>query len=396
MLNKKGIRELAYVAEIKSIDPIEGSDNCESATVDGWHIMVRKGQFQVGDKCVYFEIDSRLDITKECFEFLSKCNGKIKTQKYTFGGKGLFFSQGLLMRLEECGLDADKYKVGDFLTEELGVIYADEADNKRKANDKPQYNEKFKKAKNKKIVKWMMRYSLGRKIIFAIFGVKKEKKQGFPKHFPTIHPTDQERIENEPWVLKDKTPFIVTQKCDGTSATYIVERLKHKKYEFYVCSRNIRQLDRNQKTYTPTNVYWEMADKYDIKNKLIDWLEKHPKEPYICWQGEICGASIQKNPHKLKDTHFFAFHMIDQNGKWDMRDAKKVWDEYNIETVPIICDNYILPDDLEEFKKTADGFYDESCCEGNKNCRREGFVYYKTTDPNFSFKNVSREYLVRK
>ena len=117
MLNKKGIRELAYVAEIKSIDPIEGSDNCESATVDGWHIMVRKGQFQVGDKCVYFEIDSKLDITKECFEFLSKCNGKIKTQKYTFGGKGLFFSQGLLMRLEECGLDADNYKVGDFLKE---------------------------------------------------------------------------------------------------------------------------------------------------------------------------------------------------------------------------------------------------------------------------------------
>ena len=27
--------------------------------------------------------------------------------------------------------------------------------------------------------------------------------------------------------------------------------------------------------------------------------------------------------------------------------------------------------------------------------KREGFVYYKTTDPNFSFKNVSREYLMK-
>ena len=64
----------------------------------------------------------------------------------------------------------------------------------------------------------------------------------------------------------------------------------------------------------PSNVYWEMAEKYDIKNKLIDWLEKNPDEPYICWQGEICGESIQKNPHKLKNTHFFAFHMIDLSG----------------------------------------------------------------------------------
>lgn len=396
MLNKNGTRELAYVAEIKSIDPIEGSDNCESASIDGWHVMVRKGIHHVGDKCVYFEVDSKLDTTKECFAFLEKCHGKIKTQKYTFGGKGLFYSQGLIMTLQDCGLDENKYNVGDFLTEILEVKYADEEDNKRK--EVKEYNNTFKKIKKWKVIRRIMRYEWGRKLIFKLFGVKKKKteKTTFPKKFPTIHPTDQERIENIVQVLTDKTPFIVTQKCDGTSATYIVERLKHNKYEFYVCSRNVRQLDKNQPTYMPTNVYWEMAEKYDIKNKLIDWLKKHPNEPYICWQGEICGASIQKNPHKLKETHFFAFHMIDQYGKWDMREAKKVWDEYKIETVPIIDDNYILPNDLEEFKQSADGYYDKSVCEGKENCKREGFVYYKTTDPNFSFKNVSREYLVKK
>ena len=35
MLNNKKQRELAYVVEIKSIEPIVGSDNCESATIDG-------------------------------------------------------------------------------------------------------------------------------------------------------------------------------------------------------------------------------------------------------------------------------------------------------------------------------------------------------------------------
>ena len=54
-----------------------------------------------------------------------------------------------------------------------------------------------------------------------------------------------------------------------------------------------------------------------------------------------------------------------------------------------------LVDNFEDFKLSADGMYDSSVCEGNNNCPREGFVYYKTTDPNFSFKNVSREYLLK-
>ena len=67
-----------------------------------------------------------------------------------------------------------------------------------------------------------------------------------------------------------------------------------------------------------------------------------------------------------------------------------------MEVVPIVNENYIMPDDFEEFKKSADGYYDVSVCEGSSDCPREGFVYYKTTDPTFSFKNVSREYLINK
>ena len=51
---------------------------------------------------------------------------------------------------------------------------------------------------------------------------------------------------------------------------------------------------------------------------------------------------------------------------------------------------------FEEFKKSADGYYDPICCEGQNKCIREGYVYYKTTEPTFSFKNVSREYLGKK
>jgi chloramphenicol O-acetyltransferase len=129
---------------------------------------------------------------------------------------------------------------------------------------------------------------------------------------------------------------------------------------------------------------------------MKDYLKKHPELEYICWQGEVCAPGIQKNPQGLTETHLFCFHMIDSKiGKYDIRDAVKIWKEYEMETVPIIDENYILPDDFEDFKKTAEGYYDASVCEGKTKQKREGFVYYKTTDPNFSFKNVSREYLLK-
>ena len=49
MLNKDGVRELAYVVTIDAIEPIVGSDNCEAAVVGGWRIMTRKETFKAGD-----------------------------------------------------------------------------------------------------------------------------------------------------------------------------------------------------------------------------------------------------------------------------------------------------------------------------------------------------------
>lgn len=410
MLNLKGIRELCYVVKVDSIHPIEGADRVEVAGVGGWRIMVRKDQFKPGDYAIYFEIDSKVPEV-EPFMFLAAKHFKIKTQKYF---KGTVISQGLLMSIEDFTSLAEppawavslanriaegKDVEHEGLTEVIGVTYADAEDNKRKANSADKYKlmaqrrpDLFKKS----WAKWMMKREWGRKVMFFFFGKKKDKATAFPTQFPFVKRTDQERAENMVYILQDKTPFIKTQKCDGSSGTYILSRKKFGRFEFFVCSRNVRQLTPNQKSYYDDNYYWEVAIKYDIENKLKDFLKKHPELDYVCWQGEICSPGIQKNPHKLTETHFYCFHMIDsKRGKWDIREAKKVWDEYKMETVPIICDNYILPDDFEEFKLDADGFYDPSVCEGNKNCDREGWVLYSTKDPNFSFKNVSRTYLLK-
>lgn len=409
MLNKDGVRELCYLVAIDDIKPIPGRDRVESAIVGGWTVMVRKGQFKPGGIGIYFEIDSQVP-AKDPFMFLEGKRFKIKTQKYRIPD-GQFWSQGLLMHPEDFSwkINGDtvidnngkSHRVDDesrFLTKELGVIYNVAEDNTRKANSVDKY--KVMAQRNGKLFarqpfRWLMKRSWGRKLLFVFFGKKKDKPKGWPVgKFPGVSKTDQERVENMPWVLNDKTPYIRTQKCDGSSGTFILERKKHNKFEFYVCSRNVRMMDEKQECfYGSDNYYWQAAKKYDIERKMHDYLNRHPELTFVCWQGEICAPGIQGNPHGLNDLHLFCFHWTDDTGRWDIRAAARLWKEYNMEVVPIDEKEYILPDDFEEFKLSADGLYDVSCCEGKFQQKREGYVYYKTTDPNFSFKNVSREYL---
>lgn len=421
MLNKDKQRELAYVVTIDEIKPIPGKDRVECAVVGGWTIMVRKGQFEPGGVGIYFEIDSKVPET-EPFAFLMQKKYKIKTQKYKTP-EGQFWSQGLLMSAEDFDWEVQVEPLGGvrteviiddegnahyaddesrFLTKKLGVVYSVAEDNKRKGNSADKYKrmaQRHSKLFAKQPFRWLMQRDWGRKFLFVFYGKKKDNPNKFPTCFPYIKVTDQERCENMPWVLKDKTPFIVTQKCDGSSATYILAKTNKifgNKYEYYVCSRNVRQFHMGQECFHDQNYYWMAEYKYHIRDFLQDYLEKNPNLEYVCVQGELCAPKIQKNPHGLSDLHFYAFHMIDSaKGKYDIREAKQIWDSYNIESVPIVCEDYVMPDDFEEFKQSADGVYEPSVCEGKTNQAREGYVYYKTDDPNFSFKNVSRSYLLK-
>ena len=330
-------RELAYVVLIDNIEPIIGSDNCECAIVGGWHIMVRKGQFNIGDPAIYFEIDSKVPSTNPAFAFLEKRNYKVKTQKFTFGGKGNFISQGLLMHPDDfgwcvfgVGFNDPAMRVGvvddkgtehyiddesRFLTKILGVTYADDEDNQRKAkNIDPNTKYLSMKARHKKFfsnkfVKKMWKHSWFRKLCFLFMGKKKDKPRGFPTKFPYVKRSDEERVENMPFILNDKEPWVKTQKIDGTSSTYILERKGKHKFEEYVCSRNVRQLTPSQKNYHTDiegNVYWMMADKYKIFDFLKSYLIENNLD-YVCLQGETAGPNLQGNPHKFKEICFFGY-----------------------------------------------------------------------------------------
>lgn len=418
MLNKDNERELAYLVRVENITPMN-ADRLECAHIGGWHCVVGKGEFNIGDPAVYFEIDSQLPEVEPftSMEFLRSKHFKIKSQKIR--GE---VSQGLLMPVTAFGwctlgevlngewvsVVADEqgceHRVDDesrFLTKKLGVTYADPGDNVHKAPSIDKYKSigaRHPRLFKLKPIRWLMRRNWGRKLLFVFFGKKRDKKSDWPVgKFPGVSKTDQERCENMTWVLNDKTPFIRTQKCDGSSGTYILEKRLFGRYEFYVCSRNVRMLKESQECFYGThNYYWEAAQKYDIKHKMKKYLATNSKLKWVCWQGEVCSPGIQKNPQGLTETHLFCFHMTDNiNGRFDIRRAAEIWKRYNMEVVPIDEQEYILPDDFEEFKCSADGMYGASVCEGKTQQAREGYVYYKTTDPTFSFKNVSRKYLLK-
>lgn len=72
----ENLRKLVTVRTIGALDPIEGADAIEVATVEGWKVVVKKGEFKVGDKCVYFEIDSFLPTGNPAWQFLVDKSGR--------------------------------------------------------------------------------------------------------------------------------------------------------------------------------------------------------------------------------------------------------------------------------------------------------------------------------
>lgn len=382
-----GLRELAYVAKVREIRPVEGKDRVECAVVNGWTIMVKKGDFKVGDLGIYFEVDSQVP-EKEPFMFLAQKHFKIKIQKY-----GKFYSQGLLMPLSSFP-ELGEVEEGDFLTEKLGVTYNTLDDRKRKGQLKDKYQpmlQRYSKLFKKPIIRKIIKTKAGKEFFYQLLGKKAIKSKKFPTQFPYVKITDEERCENLPHICEDTRPWIKTLKIDGTSTTFILERKGRKRYEFYVCSRQVRQLKPSQKTYHDINVYWEMAFKYDIENVLKDILEHHPEWSYVCLQGETAGPQLQGNPHKLPERRFYGFNFIDsESGRWSTLAAKALFGRYGINWVPVIDTDYHIPNDFEEFKLSADGEIELDDASG----LREGYVY-RSQDGKESFKNVSRVYQVK-
>lgn len=382
MLNENKQRELAYVVSVDDVQPIDGYDRIRWATVNGWHCVVGL-DIEKGDKCVYFEVDSLLDSTNPVFAFCQRYDYKVKTQKYC---KGTRISQGLLMPLSAFPNLKDK-KVGDFVTKELNVTYYDPIDKKRKESpNKRNFKPFYKKLMRYKLFRKLAKTKVGGNILFTLFGVKKKKKVDYPWFIPK---TDEERIQNCPYVLDGKDVVEVTEKVDGCSSSFGVERDKRGKLHFYVCSRNV-VLTRDKSAYYDTNYWFEMYDKYNIKEFLTDYITKNDCD-WVYLQGETFGDGVQKRNYSLKgERDFRAFILADSNHstRFTYKEVKEILKPYGIPTVPIL-EERILPTSVDEVMELAKG---ASEIDG---LPREGLVFRSVKNPQLSYKAVDAEFILK-
>lgn len=400
MLDKNGNRQLAYVVAIDEIRPIPNYDRVEHARVGGWWVIVKKDQFKVGDLAIYIEVDAKVP-EQEPFMFLEPKHFKVKTQKMC-----KVLSQGLLMHPADFGWNLGKadgvdngsiiiagsktFKLGDFVTEFLKITYADAEDNKRKAPSADKYkkmSQRHGKLFAKQPFRWLMKRTWGKKLLFLFFGKKRDKKTEWPTW---VVKTDEERIECIPHTLLDKTPFVATEKIDGTSTTFTMKRGKWGKNEFYICSRNVVFDKPDKKCFYETNVYTEMAQKYDVENVLASILLSNPELKWVTLQGETYGAGIQKRDYGLTEHRFAGFNYItSKDGRWNSVKARDFMQNFNIPWVPILDENYILPDTVEELRAFSHS-------EGSRidGIIKEGIVF-RSQDGSRSFKCVDPEFLLK-
>ena len=406
MLNSKSERELAYIVIIDGIEPIEGYDRVEHAIVGGWRVIVQKDQFKVGDPAIYFEIDSRVPADKECFAFLEKRHYKVKTLKMC---KTL--SQGLLMHASDFGWNIENSAIDDhpviidddgkphyatdesrFLTQKLGVVYAEDEDNSRKSAPVDKYKKMAQRHPSifkKSWARWLMKRAWGRKLMFVFFGKKKDKKNGWPSW---VSKTDEERVQNMPWIINDTGKWIATEKIDGTSTTFSMKRGKFGRKQFYVCSRNVCFGEENKPCYYDTNVYWEMAKKYKMYDVLSALMNiSFPDAEWVTIQGETYGATVQKRDYSLDGRDFMAFNLITStHGRYGTMEMIEYLKPF-VPCVPVVETGIDFTDKfatVEDMLLYAEG---DSVVDGKP---REGIVF-RSTDGTKSFKAVSNSFLLK-
>ena len=172
---------------------------------------------------------------------------------------------------------------------------------------------------------------------------------------------------------------ILVHNCSGTWALVRHKSLFHDKFEYIVCSRNLRI------THPDNSSYWKVSDKYQIENALRNMIGDRD---WIAIQGECVGPKIQKNKYGLKDYDMYVFNLIYPTGRVDSVRAKSICENKGFNFVPILDEHYILPDTVDEVLEYADG---QSTL---ADTMREGIVF-RSRDGKQSFKAVSNKFLLK-
>lgn len=359
-------RHLVSIREVDRIDPIPNADAIEVLTIDGWQVVSKKGEFKVGDLCVFFEIDSIVPDTAP-FKFLIDKQGKNFEKGFgarlrTIKLRGQI-SQGLALPLAQFPEITDEH-----IQCELGV------------------------GADAQLDELLGVYKYEPKIHASMAG---QIKGNYPHWIPK---TDQERIQNCYRSFESrgyfKSGFVVEEKLEGSSMTIYVNR----EGELGVTSRNM-----DLKLEQEGNAFVNAAK----KSGLLEFLQQYhemgkevvPDEPpMIAIRGELIGPNIQGNIYGLTEHEFRVFDVYVGNFQRYMAFPERQLfiqlvesTGLEVKTAPIIGSVMLDGVDIESIINEADG--QSAIAE----TAREGLVFKSldVVDKHIpSFKSISKNYLL--
>jgi len=294
----ENVNSCAYVAKIDVIERIVGADNIEQARIGGWNCIIQKGQYNVGDLVIVATTDAvipqELSDDMNVTNYLRK-GGRVRTVKL----RGVY-SECLIIPFkfaEKLTHPKAKWAEGADMMELLGIY---------------KYEPPVKQ----------ITLGSGRTIRY-------HENPNFIVYYKFPNQ------KNVPDMFNEEDVVQITRKIHGTNARYgIVKKTKLslwdkvKKffrvadkwidYEFVVGSHNVEKGSDSQGFYD-TNVWYEVEDKFFIKEKLWKLIKKCKPEEIgsgLVLYGEIYGYGIQKGyDYGLKDIQFTVFDVM-ENGKY--------------------------------------------------------------------------------
>ena len=287
--NMENNNSVCYVARINEIRPIEGADNIEQAVVGGWNCIIQKGQYTEGGLVVVATTDAvipqNLSDKMNVTNYLRK-GQRVRTVKL----RGVYSECLIIPLLHIPKGNINTYTEGKDMMEVMGIS---------------KYEPPIKQ----------VQLASGRKIRY-------QDNPNFHVYYKFPN------IKNVPGIFTEKDNVQITRKLHGTNARYgIVKKTKLslidkvKKffrladkwidYEFVVGSHNVEKGSDSQ-GYYDTNVWYDIADKYKLKEKLWHYVKVRASvdkiEAGVVIYGEIYGPGIQKNyDYGLKELEFAAF-----------------------------------------------------------------------------------------
>jgi len=336
--------KLATIEQIVSIKPILGADLIELVQVQGWNVVVSKGDYKIGDLCVYIPIDTQIDTSVKGFEKFAKSTSGNLVRINTRRIRGVY-SQGLVMGFTDfdpsvqIAINSD-LTIGTDVSKFIGVT--------KFSKDFPEPN--------------------------SVAGVSSNP---FPIHI--IDKTDEDNLRTKKDCLTELIgkQIYITKKMDGSSMTII----KKSGSEILVCSRNL--------IVGPTHSMYQF---YESKLKsIIETMEL----TNIAIQGEYCGPKVNSNKLNLKTFEYYIFNVKDltTNNYYSLNELEQFVTTHGLEMVPLI-NKFVCPETItiQEFQEIANKVtYGLNPGEGIV-IRPQVPVYSKVLRKNLSCKVINQEY----